>query len=139
MEYCDMGNLHDYQRKINKKAFSFSESCRILAQILNGTQAIHSRNIMHRDLKCENIFLLRNKNNSYTCKIGDFGFAKVVENTAKTTCGTVFYMAPEVMSNLPYSFEADLWSIGVIFYELLYGDHPFKSKHSKYLGINIEK
>lgn len=48
---------------------------------------------MHRDLKCENIFLHKSKN-GYICKIGDFGFAKVMNETAKTACGTVFYMAP---------------------------------------------
>lgn len=52
MEFCDMGNLHDYQRKLPKKVFPFGESRKIISQVLSGTLAIHSRNIMHRDLKC---------------------------------------------------------------------------------------
>ena len=89
-----MGNLSQYQLKNPHKALNLSESIRILQQILKGTHAIHSMNIMHRDLKCENIFMKKNKNGGYICKIGDFGFAKVIKETAKTACGTVFYMAP---------------------------------------------
>lgn len=93
---------------------------------MKGTQAIHNHNIIHRDLKCENIFLKKNKNGNYVCKIGDFGFAKVVQETTTTSCGTIYYMAPEVMSQQPYDKQADIWSIGVIFYYMLFGSHPFK-------------
>ena len=99
-----MGNLMQYQSKNPQKVLSLSESIKILQQILRGTLAIHSLNIMHRDLKCQNIFLKKNKNGGYICKIGDFGLAKFVQDTAKTACGTVFFMAPEVMADLPYSF-----------------------------------
>ena len=66
---------------------------------MRGVSAIHHRNIIHRDLKCENIFLQKNKNGSYTCKIGDFGLAKVVLDTTKTSCGTIYFMAPEVIEH----------------------------------------
>lgn len=97
MEYCDLGNLLNYQSKLQRRVLSFTESTKILYQIMKGVEAIHERNIIHRDLKCENIFLHRNKNGYYTCKIGDFGFAKVVSDTTKTSCGTIYFMAPEVI------------------------------------------
>ena len=128
-----MGNLMQYQLQFPKQILPLAESIRILQQILNGTQAIHHHNIMHRDLKLENIFLKKNKTGGYTYKIGDFGFAKVVKETTSTTCGTLFFMAPEVMDDdSPYSFEADIWSIGVIFFYMIFGDYPFKSITSKY-------
>ena len=123
-----MGNLLQYQSKMPKRIFELPEATQILHQIIKGTEVIHDFNIIHRDLKCENIFLNKNKKGSYTCKIGDFGFAKVVENTTKTSCGTIYFMAPEVMSQHPYGKQADIWSIGVIFYYMLFGEHPFKSK-----------
>lgn len=126
MEYCDLGNLLHYQSKLPQRVFSFGEGLRVLHQVMRGVEAIHQRNIIHRDLKCENIFLQKNKNGSYTCKIGDFGLAKVVEETTKTSCGTIYFMAPEVISHEEYDHQADIWSIGVIFYYTLFGEYPFK-------------
>jgi len=77
MEYCELGNLYNYQSKNLKKVFSLAEASKILFQIIDGVQAIHNMNIVHRDLKSENIFLKKNKNgNGFQIKIGDFGFAK---------------------------------------------------------------
>ena len=121
MEYCDLGNLHQYQSKTPMRVLNFGQALKILHQIMKGVEAIHERNIIHRDLKCQNIFLHRNKTGSYTCKIGDFGFAKVVEGTTKTSCGTIYFMAPEVIEHEPYDHQADIWSIGVIFYYMLFG------------------
>lgn len=126
MEYCDMGNLHQYQSKLSQRVFNFSEALRVIHQVMRGVEAIHQRSIIHRDLKCENIFLHKNKNGAYVCKIGDFGLAKVLENTAKTSCGTIYFMAPEVIEHEPYDYQADIWSIGVIFYYTLFGEYPFK-------------
>lgn len=93
----------------------------LLYQIMKGVNAIHSSNIIHRDLKCENIFLKKIKKGRYICKIGDFGFAKVVEDTAKTNCGTILYMAPEILASKPYDQKTDIWALGVIFYYMLFG------------------
>jgi len=77
MEYCELGNLYNYQSKNHKKVFTLAEASKLLFQIIDGVQAIHNMNIVHRDLKSENIFLKKNKNgNGFQCKIGDFGFAK---------------------------------------------------------------
>ena len=94
MEYCDMSTLHSYQSKMASKVFPLAEAVRIFRQIINGLEAIHANNIIHRDIKCDNIFLSKKKGGSFVCKIGDFGFAKVIHDTTKTNCGTTLYMAP---------------------------------------------
>ena len=84
-------------------------------QILFGISVLHSKKVLHRDLKSANIFLTSNK----TIKIGDFGISKVLDNTsAKTFVGTPYYLSPEVCENRPYDFKSDLWSLGCILYEL---------------------
>ena len=134
-----MGNLMQYQAKMSSRVFGLGEALGILHQVMRGTQIIHDCNIIHRDLKCENIFLKKNKTGGYTCKIGDFGFAKVVEETTKTSCGTIYFMAPEVIAQLPYDRQADLWSLGVIFFYMLFGEHPFKCIYFHNLALNIQK
>lgn len=122
-----MNTLHAYQSKINAKIFGLGEGIRIFQQVLSGVKAIHEKNIIHRDIKCDNIFLTRKKNGGFVCKIGDFGFAKVLNKTAQTNCGTTLYMAPEVMAHLPYDHKADIWSTGVVLYYMLFGEYPFKN------------
>lgn len=116
-----MGNLLQYQSKLPNKVFSVPEGLKFFNQILMGIRAIHGNNILHRDIKCENIFLKKQKSGGMICKIGDFGFAKVVEETTKTNCGTTLYMAPEVLAILPYDFKADIWSLGVVFFQMIFG------------------
>lgn len=89
---------------------------------------------MHRDLKLENIFVNKNGENE-TLVIGDLGFAKKFKSgnmTAKSVIGTFEYVAPEIMNKKKdetYDNKADLWSIGVIFYKLLYDRDPFDKKN----------
>lgn len=97
MEYCDMGNVYNFQSKQANKVFNLEEATHIFAQILQGVEFVHANNIIHRDIKLENIFLKKNaKNNDYMCKIGDFGLAREIlnEETAVTSCSTENYMAP---------------------------------------------
>lgn len=78
---------------------------------------------MHRDFKVANVLL-----HNGVCKIADLGFAKQMEKKtelAKTILGTSLTMAPEVLSENPYGFQADIWSIGVVYYQLLYGKYPY--------------
>ncbi len=133
MEYCDLGNLYNMQKRQSAKVFALEEASFICLQILQGLEYIHQNNIIHRDIKLENIFIRKNgKGGNYVCKIGDFGLARPIgdEETAITNCGTEIYMAPEILSGQSYGKQADIWSLGVLFYYLLFGNFPFK-------GINI--
>lgn len=90
----------------------------------------HSQDIVHRDLKSDNI-MVSNYDAHHKCemsiKIIDFGMSKHTEKGAKLTseCGSIAYMAPEIIKGVDYDISCDLWSIGVIAYELLTGEPPF--------------
>jgi serine/threonine protein kinase len=74
-------------------------------------------------------------------KITDFGFAKKMMNNRQltgTTLGTPFYMAPQLLKGLKYSSKCDVWSIGVIYYELLFGTHPWKGNSIHQLASHIQ-
>lgn len=78
---------------------------------------MHSKNVIHRDIKTQNIFLT----GSSTVKIGDFGISRVLESTgaqALTVVGTPYYMSPESCKNDPYTSKSDVWALGCVLYEL---------------------
>ena len=85
-------------------------------QIAQGTEHLHHINIIHRDLKPENIVMVDDR-----VKITDFGLAKVFEKNMalKTQAGTPMYLAPEILSGSCYTEKVDVWSLGVIFLELV--------------------
>lgn len=88
----------------------------VLLDLLNGLKFIHSRNVIHRDLKPSNLMLDENN----TVKISDFGLARVkTEAVTMTKCGTVSHCAPEVLRGLRYTFSADVFSVGIIAWELM--------------------
>ena len=126
MEYASGGDIN--QILINQIPNHFEENLLIdwLSQICNALQYIHNKNIIHRDIKPENIFL----NNLGQIKLGDFGISKNLE-TMKMACtfiGSINYIAPELINNNNYSFEADIWSLGVTFYELMTFKKPFRGE-----------
>jgi NIMA (never in mitosis gene a)-related kinase len=83
--------------------------------LVMGLKALHSKHVLHRDLKSANIFLTSKR----LLKIGDFGISKVLDNTsANTFVGTPYYLSPEVCCNKKYDLRSDLWSLGCILYEL---------------------
>ena len=103
----------------------FEVKCYIF-QLIQGLKVLHSNKIIHRDLKPDNLFL----DDKLELKIGDFGLvAKLSKNNEKrrTRCGTISYMAPEIIKNNEkgYSFEVDIWAVGVIMFNLLTGELPF--------------
>ena len=98
-------------------------------QLIQGVKYLHNKNIIHRDLKPNNIFL----DKKLEIKIGDFGLTAKLNNERErkhSVCGTPHYMAPEIIEQKGkgYSFEVDIWSIGIIMYKLLTGNYPFVEK-----------
>ena len=137
MEYADDGDLYSKIKKMKENKIFFEEKIiwDYSIQIIQGLKALHDKNIMHRDLKSENIFLT--KNNSQ-CKIGDMNVSKVLkEKLLRTQTGTPYYASPEVWMNKPYSFKSDLWSIGCVIYEMCELKTPFTGKDMDDLFVNI--
>lgn len=103
---------------------------KIFRQLIEGIEYLHSKDVTHRDLKLENI-LLEKKNDLESIKIADFGLAKQTARPLQTMCGTLYYVAPEVISedrNKTYGKAVDMWSAGVLLYVLLSGLQPFAGK-----------
>jgi NIMA (never in mitosis gene a)-related kinase len=84
-------------------------------QICQGLKSLHKANILHRDIKAQNIFLV----SAREVKIGDLGVAKMTKGgMAHTQIGTPYYMSPEIWRNRPYNKKSDIWSLGCLLYEL---------------------
>ena len=74
----------------------------------------------------------KKKNQGFTCKIGDFGFSKSVEEATKSHCGTPNFMAPEILAGKAYDKQVDIWSLGVLLFYMLFADYPFKGMNLLY-------
>lgn len=140
MEYAGGGDLYSLIQKNlkNKKYFRESEILTYFAQICSGLKAIHDQKILHRDLKSKNIFLTE-KND---VKIGDFGLSKnllFTNDKAITTTGTPYYFSPEILNEEPYSFKSDIWSLGVLLYEMCKLKIPFDATNLFELINNVMK
>ena len=137
MEFADGGDLAKKIQYNKKHRCLFDESIiwEYLIQLLNGIEYLHSQNIMHRDLKCANIFVMKNG----TLKIGDMNVSKLSkQNYARTKTGTPYYLAPEVWEDRPYDYKCDIWSLGCIIYELCTTVPPFRGTSFKELYNNIK-
>jgi serine/threonine protein kinase len=96
-----------------------------IIELILGLEFLHQNNVIFRDLKPENILL----DSEGHIRISDFGLSKILENSrdkAYTLCGTLKYLAPEILKNKGYEKTVDWWSLGCIFYEMLMGHLPFK-------------
>ena len=129
MEYAEKGDLNKYLQinKENKKFFSEDLLLDWLCQITTALKYLHYKKIIHRDIKPANIFM----NNFGQIKLGDFGISKDLKtlSLASTFIGSTYYLAPEIIDDENYSFEADIWALGVTFYEFMNLQKPFRAKY----------
>ena len=121
IDYCKFGTMQ--QRLDRKKRFSEENVLKIAIKLLEAVDYLHSLNIIHRDLKLENILMI--SNNDFDFKIADFGLACDKNLAFDMKCGTPGYIAPEILRGKSYTEKVDLFSCGVIIFALLAGEFPF--------------
>ena len=171
LEYCNGGNLLQYQKfyqKTTKSTLNELYIQKIMKQITAGLEYMHSKKIIHRDIKLENILLNFDKyqnlaikgnlppkvkyenislGDSFTVKIADLGFSKDIESSdvTATILGTPINMSPDIIQNYvssetkSYNTSVDLWSLGAITYELLTGKPAFSEReHEKVFKLIME-
>ena len=140
LEYIDGRHLKDYLASLKTgSGVSIKQAIEWIEKIAQGLKAAHDKQIVHRDIKAENIMLTK----SGELKIMDFGIAKLRSSSGMTrtgtSLGTLSYMSPEQAHGEAADERSDIWSLGVVFYEILTADLPFKSEHEAgllYLIVN---
>jgi serine/threonine-protein kinase ULK/ATG1 len=137
MEYCGGGDLSKFIR--DQRILPENIARLLLQQLASALQYMRTKHVSHMDLKPQNILLSSTSNPRL--KIADFGFAHYLigddVETANGLRGSLLYMAPELLTRQQYNEKADLWSVGIILYECLFGRPPFASKSLKELEDRI--
>jgi serine/threonine protein kinase len=124
VELMDRGSLADLRRRLNGAGLPEDQLACVAAQIVRGLRHLQSRKLLHRDVKPANILV----NHAGQVKLTDFGISKDLNSTvgvAATFVGTATYMSPERALGKDYSFQSDIWSAGMVIYELATGQYPF--------------
>ena len=135
MEYANKGTLYETIKK-TRNGFSEGEAFTYFIQVVFAIIFLHENNVIHRDLKPENLLLTEND----VVKLCDFGWSKEIDLSKRSTfCGTVEYMAPEIVDNKCYDMGIDIWSLGILLYELCHGFSPFVAKTSHEIMIKIKE
>jgi TolB-like protein/predicted Ser/Thr protein kinase len=134
MAYIQGQNL---KKKIESGPLEFEEALRIATQVAEGLQEAHKKGVVHRDIKSANIMM----DERNLTKIMDFGLARKTGGTLitkdGTTMGTIAYMSPEQARGEEVDFRTDIWSLGVVLYEIFTGQLPFKGEHDQGVVYSI--
>ena len=145
IEYCDGGELLHRIRERNEKGNPYKEKeiAEIFKEIISAIAYCHDNNVVHRDLKLENILFI-NKDENSEIKIIDFGISTILEKKdnkikkLKSKIGTVYYMSPEILKG-SYTELCDIWACGVILYIMVFGFPPFNGNNDKEIYESIKK
>ena len=118
-------------------ALSLSDACEVMLQLTAGMDYVHKHNIVHRDIKPDNLFYMSDG----TLKISDFGIAAPIGTKAESDAvqGTIYYVAPEALLGAPVAVSNDIYSMGVVFYELLTGQLPFEGENLEDVALKALK
>lgn len=112
------------RKAIKKKILNLNDIKLITNDLVSALDYLHSQRILHRDIKPDNI-LLKTDQFGYHSKLCDFGLARIMSSQTfdvKTNCGTLLYMAPEILENKNYDYCADIYSLGCVLYEMCYNE-----------------
>lgn len=136
-EYAKLGDLaHAIERRRQRRRpFKEDTIWRFLLQMLEGLRVLHDRGIVHRDLKSANILLSAPD----LFQIGDLGISTVLlqRELAKTQIGTPMYLAPEIWKKRPYDSKCDIWSLGVLLYEMATFQYPYTARNARDLSVKV--
>ncbi|MBW4533581.1 MAG: serine/threonine protein kinase [Pleurocapsa minor HA4230-MV1] len=139
MDYCEGGTLRSFLN--NSPAISLNQSLKLVIDILSGLKYAHEKGIIHRDIKPENI-LLKTSDRTYTAHIADFGIAKLKQEADSQNIlgntGSPAYMAPEQFYG-EYSYNCDLYGVGIILYELVTGNRPFSGMPKELVAAHLSQ
>lgn len=139
MDYCEGGTLRSFLN--NSPAITLNQSLKLVIDILSGLKFAHEKGIIHRDIKPENI-LLKTSDRSYTAHIADFGIAKLKQEIDSQNIlgntGSPAYMAPEQFYG-EYSYNCDLYGVGIILYELVTGNRPFSGMPKELVAAHLSQ
>ena len=130
LEMCELGDLSSYMAQQPNKRVSEGTAKKLMQDLAMGLRFLKSKNIIHRDLKPQNL-LLTKKNGTLWLKLADFGFAKELgafDQMLTSMVGSPMYVAPELWRSQPYTTKSDLWSVGVIFFEVCFGYYLYFAK-----------
>lgn len=136
MEFCEGGDLANYIKKEKATSLPEIKIWKFLIQMCEGLAYIHSKKVLHRDIKSMNIFLSKQED----VRIGDLGVAKVLADTgnfANTLIGTPYYLSPEMCEEKPYNAKSDIWALGCVIYEMCTKRHPFEASNQAALILKI--
>lgn len=125
MEVADGGDLLALVNQHKKRGTWIAEGLiwSLFVQMVKGLKALHDLHIMHRDLKCANVFL----GSDGCAKLGDMNVSKIATGLVYTQTGTPYYASPEVWRDQPYDSKSDIWSLGCVIYELTALNPPFRA------------
>lgn len=143
MDYCEGGDLSQYIAKCRRQRSPIPENqvVRWFTQMCLALKYMHEKNILHRDIKPQNVFLTKKGNSELPCaKIADFGIAKVLKDAqtlAQSLVGTPYYFSPEICQKQPYACPSDVWAVGCVLYELCALKVPFEAQNLNQLVEQI--